>query len=294
MKHNEFGWNAADGLQLFAQSWEPEDHSRGVFCLVHGLGEHSGRYAHMAAYLTQAAYTVLSYDLRGHGRSAGKRGFIPSYDALMDDVATLLQQAEARYPGKVRFLYGHSLGGNQVINFCLRRKPTLAGVIASAPGLRLAFDPPAAKLALGKFLYRLAPGVIIPNGLDVHKLSRDPSIVKAYQQDPWVHDRVNARLGLDLITTGEWALEHAADFDLPLLLMHGSADGLTSAQASRDFAQRAGKICTLKIWDGLFHEIHNEAEQDQVFAVMVDWMNERSQLTGQIDPLMAKFAPKSN
>jgi len=276
MKDNQFSWRAADGLRLFARSWEPEVDALGIVCLVHGLGEHSGRYAHMAAFLTQAGYAILSYDLRGHGQSEGKRGYIPSYDALMNDVATLLRQAGERYPGKNLFLYGHSLGGNQVLNFTLRRKPSLAGVIASAPGLRLAFNPPAAKLVLGKLLYLLAPRVILRNGLDVNRLSQDPAVVSAYQKDPLVHDWVNARLGLDLIKTGAWALEHASEFSLPLLLMHGNADRLTPINASREFSERVGEGCTFIAWEGFFHEIHNEPGQKQVFGQVVDWMSARS------------------
>ena len=123
MNYVDVQWQSADGLQLVGRSWEPDSEPRAVVCLVHGLGEHCGRYQHVAAALTEAGFAVLACDQRGHGRSAGKRGVIPSYDALMDDIGLLLEQASQRYPGKPRFLYGHSLGGNEVINYALRRKP---------------------------------------------------------------------------------------------------------------------------------------------------------------------------
>ena len=159
MNYVDVQWQSADGLQLVGRSWEPAGEPRAVVCLVHGLGEHCGRYQHVAAALTEAGFAVLACDQRGHGRSAGKRGVIPSYDALMDDIGLLLEQASQRYPGKPRFLYGHSLGGNEVINYTLRRKPALAGVVATSPGLRTAFKPPAAQLAVGRLMNKAVAGI---------------------------------------------------------------------------------------------------------------------------------------
>ena len=239
---------------------------------MHGLGEHSGRYTHLAAFLNQAGYVLLSFDLRGHGKSEGQRGHAPSYEALLNEVSHLLEEAAQRYPDRPRFLYGHSLGGNLVIGYALRRRPQLAGVIATGPLLRPAFEPPAWKMTLGKIMYSLWPTLSMSNEIDRQGLSRDPEVVRAYNGDPLVHDRVSARLGMDMLEAGLWALEHAAEFPLPLLLMHGSADHITSAQASREFAAQAGDRCTLKIWDGFYHEIHNEPEQGQVFRYLVEWL----------------------
>ena len=146
------------------------------------------------------------------------------------------------------FLYGHSFGGNLVLNFALRRNPELQGVIATAPWLRVAFEPPAAKVALARALNRIAPGVTQEWGLETAALSHDAEIVEAYDVDPLVHGRISVRLFVTVVDAGEWALEHAASFPLPLLLMHGTADRVTSAEASREFAARAGKKVT---WRGL-------------------------------------------
>jgi acylglycerol lipase len=273
VQHFEFGWQTEDGLRLYAQGWQPETEPRGVVCLVHGLGEHSGRYAHLAAFLNQAGYVLLAFDLRGHGKSEGQRGHAPSCGALLDDLSQLLEEAAARYPDRPRFLYGHSLGGNLVIEYALRRCPQLAGVIATGPSFRLAFEPPAWKLTLGKIMYNLWPTLAMSNELDRQALSRDPEVVRAYSEDPLVHDRVSARLAMDMFQSGLWSLEHAAEFPLPLLLMHGGADRLTSAQASREFAAQVGDRCTLKIWDGFYHEIHNEPEQGEVFEYLLEWLN---------------------
>jgi alpha-beta hydrolase superfamily lysophospholipase len=150
MKHTEFTFETFDRLQLFGQSWQPEEQPRAVVCLIHGIGEHGGRYAHVADALTQAGYTLFALDLRGHGKSTGSRGHTPSYEALMNDISSLLEIINKQFPQFPFFLCGHSLGGNLVLNYILRRQPQFKGVIVTAPWLRLAFEPPAFKIILGK------------------------------------------------------------------------------------------------------------------------------------------------
>jgi len=272
MEHLEFNWRTADGLQLFAQDWPPEGKPRAVVCLVHGLGEHSGRYAHVAGALTQAGYTLLGFDLRGHGRSAGQRGHAPSYKALLDDIDHLLEEATQRFPDRSRFLYGHSFGGSLVLYYTFQRRPQLAGAIVTAPLLRTAFQPPVWKISLGKMLYSLWPTFSMTNEVDPKGLSHDPEVVRAYVNDPLVHNRISARLAMDMLWAAEWTLEHAAEFSLPLLLMHGGADPICSAEASRQFVERVPGDGTFKLWNGLSHEIHNEPEQRQVFDTMIAWL----------------------
>ena len=288
MKHTELNWPASDGLPLFAQSWEPEGSPKAVLCLVHGLGEHTGRYAHVARALTAAGYAIVGSDLRGHGKSEGQRGHTPSYDMLLADIGLLMDQTATRYGDPPRFLYGHSLGGNLVLNSALRRAKTLsggatrpddtrpAGVIATSPWLGLAFAPPPWKHGLARLMDRLWPAFSTPSGLETTGLSRDPKIAQAYLADPLVHDRVSARLGASLIEAGNWAVERASELDLPLLLMHGTADRLTSAPTSQRFADRADGSVTLKLWDGFFHELHNEPEQEDVIAFMIDWLHDHT------------------
>ena len=273
MEHIQSGCQANDGLQLYLEGWQPEGETRAVVCLVHGIGEHCGRYAHVGAALTQAGYAMQGADLRGHGRSGGPRGHTPSYDALMDDIGTLLDQVAARYPGLPRFLYGHSLGGNLVLNYALRRSPAIAGVVASGPALRLGFEPPAAQLAVGRAMDRVWPSFSQGNGLDRSGLSHDPEVARVYSGDPLVHDRVSARLALSMLSSGQWALDHAAEFALPLLIYHGGADRLTSPSGSQEFAAKVKSDCTLKLWEGLYHETHNEYQKGEVLAFMIGWLN---------------------
>jgi alpha-beta hydrolase superfamily lysophospholipase len=276
MSHIAFTKSSPDNLAFYFQGWQPDAPPAAAICLVHGLGEHTGRYMHVAAALNAAGYAVLGFDLRGHGKSGGLRGHTPAYDTLMDDIGRLLDEAAARYPVGPRFLYGHSLGGNLVLNYALRRKPAIAGVVSTSPGLRVATPPPAAQIALAKVMNRIYPAMQMPNGLALDNLARDPEVIRAYTSDPLVHNKISVRLALEMLGAGEWALAHAAEFPVPLLLVHGSADRLTSAAASQEFAARVRSDCTLKIWDGFYHETHNEPEKADVIGFMVEWLGKHT------------------
>jgi len=264
-----------DHLRLFTRTWEPETEGRAIVCLVHGLGEHSGRYNEVAAVLNESGYIVCAFDLRGHGRSGGVRGHAPSYDILMDDIACFLAATGLRYPGLPLFLYGHSLGGSLVINYVLRQHPFLNGVITTAPGLRPAFSVPAGKMLLLRLMYYLWPSLSVANELDINGLTHDPEVIRTYRSDPLVHNRITPGLAMASLKAGEWAIRRSSAFSVPILLMHGSGDQITSVAASREFAAGAGDMCTLKIWDGLYHEIHNEIEHSAVFASMLAWLKAR-------------------
>lgn len=283
MRQDEFTRRMPDGVQLYYQRWEPEGAPQGVVGLVHGLGEHHGRYAHVAAHLNSAGYAVLAYDQRGHGKSGDKRGHAPSYETTMDDIGALLTEAAMRYPGLPGFLYGHSLGGNLVLNYTLRRDPALAGVVATSPALRPAMPIANWKQSLMPLLYRRWPTLQIPNGLDITGISRDPDVVAAYRADPLVHDRVSVRLGADILTSGEWALAHAEEFPLPLLLIHGSADRITCPKASNEFASRMNSHCTFIALDGYYHETHNEPDAHLMLRVLISWLDDIVQAEQKID-----------
>lgn len=278
MPHFEFFRNTPEGLEIYYEGWEPAGPCKGVVCLVHGLGEYVGRYAHVAAALNEAGFALMGYDQCGHGHSAGPRGHVPPYDAVMAQIDRFLDEAAVRYPARPRFLYGHSMGGGLVLNYALRRDAQsltsrLAGVIATSPALRTTEPLPAAKMTAARVLNRVLPGMRMANGLDLAAISRDPEVTEAYRADPLIHDRASARLGLALIQNGEWALAHAAGFPpIPLLLMHGTADRITSAAATQEFAARVRGECTLKLWDGLYHETHNEPEKAQVLGTIVAWL----------------------
>jgi alpha-beta hydrolase superfamily lysophospholipase len=272
MHYYEFGWKTRKEQSIFARCWEPRN-VKAVVCLVHGLGEHSGRYAHVAKFLNDAGYAVMAFDMCGHGKSDGMVGHAPSYEAMMEHISRLRGETTVRYPEIPIFLYGHSMGGNLVINYTLYRKPRVYGVIATGPAFKTAIELPAWKLAIAKAIYNVIPFMPMPSELDENKLSKDPDVVRAYVEDPLVHGRVSARLGIDILHTGQWVMKHAREFIAPLLIMHGGKDEITSCEASREFAEKAKHVCTLKIWDDLLHEIHNEPEKYDVLQFLVNWLD---------------------
>lgn len=271
MERQEWPFTASDGIPLWGSVWRPPA-PRAAVSLVHGIGEHSGRYGHVAQALNEAGYALVAFDLRGHGHSGGLRGHAPDYEALMADHDLLMNETRHRFPGLPHFLYGHSLGGNLALNYCLRRRPALAGVVVTSPWLALATRPPRWKAALGWLLNRVRPAVTLSRGNNPAALSSDPAVVAAYQRDPLVHGRISARLYAVMAASGAEALAQAARFPLPLLLMHGAADTVTSPFASQAFCNTAPD-CTFRLWPRLRHELHNERERDEVLAAIVAWLH---------------------
>jgi len=272
MRHGEFFWQSADGLRLFAQCWQPNEAPLAVVCVVHGVGEHSGRYVEMAEAFTQAGFALLAFDLRGHGKSEGARGDAPGYEVLLNDVGLLLKKARNHVPHCPQYLFGHSMGGNLVLNYTLRRRPEIAGVLVSAPALRLPHKPAAWKLAGARLCYNLWPSLPLRKGLHPRVRTSDVTAVQAYKRDPLSHARISVRLAMDLLASGEWALQHAGEFSLPLLLMHGSADRIASVNASNLFAKRVKRDCVFKLWDEFYHELHSEPQRKIVFLYQIGWL----------------------
>jgi alpha-beta hydrolase superfamily lysophospholipase len=242
--------------------------------LVHGLGEHTGRYSHVAEHFTRAGFVLAGCDLPGHGQSEGKRGCM-SFEEGVGEIDRLLQETAARHPGCPQFLYGHSMGGALVLYYSLERRPEITGAIVTSPGLASGSPVPGWKFTLARIMSRVYPTLQIANGLDRNNLSHDPEVIRAYENDPLVHDRISARLGFDTLTLGDRIIEQAVDFPIPLLLMQGDQDFLVSPKATAAFAQRVpAQKLTYKVWEGLYHETHNEFEKDQVIQTMVDWLNQ--------------------
>lgn len=272
MKHEEFNWTGTDNMNVFARHWQPYTDVTGIICLVHGMGEHSGRYHHFAEFFAKHGYAVLAFDHRGHGNSEGEKGHVDSYDTLLDQVDHLLEEAEKRHGDLPTFIYGHSMGGNVVINHAIRRKPLVNGVISTGPWLRLGFEPPKAKMMLGKFVKRIYPKFTEDSNLDAKQLSHDEAVVQAYIDDPLVHGKISTGFFFGVNEAGEWAIQHGHRLGIPMLLMHGGEDKITSPEASKEFAQQSEHKITLKIWKKLYHEIHNEPEQEKVFNYTLEWM----------------------
>jgi acylglycerol lipase len=273
MKQQDLSWRAEDGLMISGRFWAPVEQTRGLVALVHGHGEHSGRYGHVAQFFADRGFAVAAMDQRGHGRSEGKRGHSPSYEHLMNDIARLIEEGRRQVPEGPLILYGHSMGGAEVLNFVLRRKPAIAGTIVTGPLLRVAFEPPPWKIALGRGMQHIWPSLTQPTGLKPTDISRDAETVRLYAEDPLVHDKMSAKLFVDLMAAGEYALERAHEFPAPLFLVHGAADCLTAAGATREFGEKMGTGCTLKLYEDWFHEVHNEPQREQYFDDVRAWLS---------------------
>jgi alpha-beta hydrolase superfamily lysophospholipase len=257
------------GATLYAQWWLPESEPRAVVAIVHGYAEHSGRYAQTAADLVAKGYGVEALDLRGHGRSSGERVAVESYDDYLNDVDAFLERVRAEHPGNSLFLLGHSMGGGVVTSYVIERKPQLDGVILSgAAMLARREDPPAG-----------APPPPPRTGpLPANTISRDPAVVAAYENDPLVYRGAPPeRSGAAWAAAYQRVQEGMADIAYPLLILHGTDDKLVPYRGSvqlNDMARSTDK--TLKLYDGLYHEVLNEPERDQVVADIVAWLDARS------------------
>ena len=276
MNHFEWNWTQ-DGTRFYAQGWNPTQ-TKAVICLVHGFGEHCGRYAHVAERLGKEGYAVLAYDQYGHGHTEGPRGYSPSLDASLNSVKIILDEAETRFPGVPKFLYGHSMGGNMVLNFLLRRKPKIAGAIVTSPWLRLAFDPPALQIFLARIMRFIYPKFAEQAKLDTSTLSRDKVEVRKYETDPLVHGTARAGTFFDTYNAAQWALQNANELEVPLLLLHGTDDKLIAFSGSEEFAAAAPKDLVKFIpYQGFYHELHNEpaADREKVFLDEIAWLNSK-------------------
>lgn len=250
----------------------PQGNVKAAIILLHGMGEHFGRYTHVAEFFSRSGFAVIGMDHRGHGTSAGKRGHTPSFDHLMNDIDLLVQKTGDLFPGTPLILYGHSMGGNLAANYVLRKKPQVKGLILTGPYFKLGFEPPAWKLAMAKFMAKFLPSLTLSTALEQAALSREQSVVEAYKKDPLVHDRISAAFFAEVHPAGLYAIEHAGELQAKTLAMHGTADRLTSPEGTKTFAKNNPERITLKLWDGFYHELHNEPGNELVFTYMVDWI----------------------
>ena len=277
MEPVSFSWKTQDNLKLVGQEWKTPQKSKSVILLVHGLGEHCKRYQHLAEFYNSAGISLVSFDLRGHGQSDGLRGHAPSYDVICDDIQYCLDETRKRYPKLPIFIYGHSLGGALILYFLLKRNPDIRGAIVTSPGLAAAAPLPPMKLLAAKVMSRIAPTFSLPNDLDRSGLSRDPQIEEKYSSDPLVHGMISARLGMELINNGKYIIEHGSDIKTPMLLMQGSADRLVDPKKTIELSQKTPPSTTFKLWDGFYHELHNEPEKLEVLKYELTWINKQLQ-----------------
>lgn len=278
-----------DGRKLYVKLWAPVNPKAavGVVVLVHGLGEHINRYNHVARAFQESGFKVVGFDQRGFGRTPGTRGDSEGYQCTMNDIEQLIQQHYER--GLPLFLFGHSMGGLHTLYFVAQRTPKqereypLTGVIVSAPALTPGTPPPWLKVTVGRALSAIPilNGFTVNAELDLTTLTRSADAKKAYLEDPLVHPYISLRSAANILDAGTYMLnEGYRKFNKPVLIAFGTADKMTSYQAARDFYDKLDVVDkTFLSFDGLFHELHNEPEQDAVLRSYVAWLLKRTNIS---------------
>jgi len=270
----EFNWKTADGLQLFGKNWAIEN-PKAVVALVHGFGEHCMRYDAMAKFYNQKGYAVMSFDHRGHGQSEGGRGDTPNYEAFLDGIDDLLAKCIDRYPGKPIVIYGHSMGGNLVLNYMIERgNPNIKLTVVTGPWIRLSKEPPWILKLILKIIKAIKPSFAQTNSL-ADLISRVQEEVNKYKNDPLVHGRITVVAALAILTRGAFLYNYKGKLETPTLIMHGGDDQITDPSASKVFYKNVSGDVDLRIWDGLYHEIHKKSIREQVYNYTIDWLDQK-------------------
>ena len=261
-----------DGQQLRLRDW-PAAQARGAVLVVHGLGEHAGRYRQLAQWFNDRGYAVRAYDQRGHGESPGPRGVLAHPDDLLADLS-VVHADYARSLGSAPLLLGHSMGGLVALRAVLDGRVAPRALVLSSPALRSHASPGLRRLAA--VLTRVLPDLRLRNGLDLPRLSHDARVVDAYRADPLCHDRVSPRLADFIFRAGASCIADAGRLDLATLLLVAGEDALVDAAGSRDFSAAAATAqrLTTRYFAALYHELFNEAEpgRSQVLMQLADWL----------------------
>jgi acylglycerol lipase len=261
------------GLRIHHRSWLPAGQPRGIVVIAHGFAEHGGRYTRVAERLVVEGVAVRAADHRGHGLSEGKRTSVIRFDDYVDDLTTTITEAKDQWPALKLILLGHSMGGLVALRFAVRDASLIDGLVVSAPAA-CPGDVSRLKLTIGRALSRVAPNTAVMR-LPLNKISRDPAVVEAYNTDPLVfRTPIKARLGAEMLATMDRVDAGLPAMRVPLLVMQGTSDGLVDPGCGPQVYNRAGSPDkTLKMYDGLWHEIFNEPERDHVLDDLAAWVN---------------------
>ncbi len=273
MVHSDSGEFDGRGGRIFWRAWLPDARARGVIALVHGVAEHSGRYEHVGRRLADDGFAVYALDHIGHGRSGGRKGNVDSVDGAADNVVTLLDIASGQHPGVPRFVLGHSMGSLITLYLATRGPLDVAGIAVSAPPLVIDAGNPVQRL-LAPLLMRWTPNLGVLK-LDSSTISRDPEVVRAYDNDPLVfRGKLPARTAAQILLNTGTVVQRLKQLTVPTLVMQGTADTLANPAGADIIERDAGaQDLTVLRYPGLYHEIFNEPEQDQVLTDLLDWLN---------------------
>jgi len=273
---------ASDATPILVRDWRTEGKTgpQALVLVVHGVGEHCGRYDHVAQALLAGGYAVRGFDHRGHGRSGGLRGHVDGFQHYTRDLKAVLDDFRAAHPDDIPcFLLGHSMGGLIVLQFLQEyADEAVSGAILSNPCLEVAVNPPALKVAAGKLLSRILPQLRLDNELDTSLLCRDPDAVRAYEQDPLVHRKVSTRWYTSLLAAMEQVTGSSVRSALPTLWLLGGKDSICAPDGSRRFAgSLADGTATIREWPEAFHEVHNGPDKQAYLTALRSWLDSRTE-----------------
>ena len=276
MQHREGRFQGAGKAEIYYQYWLPEQAPRSILLIVHGAAEHGGRYARFAEHFVRLGYGCAALDHIGHGRSDGQPGYVRNFSDYVATLDTFREQLQRDFAGVPLVLLGHSMGGLISSCYLLQNQQDFAGCILSGPAIKTDLEPPWWQRTLIQFFSLVLPRMGVLQ-LDASGVSRDPLEVQQYLEDPLVYGgKLSARKVSQLFAAMQWVQEQAAEIQLPILLLHGSADSLTAPSGSEFLFENARSVDkTLKIYPGLYHEIFNEPERAQVFADIESWLEPR-------------------
>jgi acylglycerol lipase len=264
----------SDGLQLYTQTWLP-DNPKAVVILSHGYAEHSSRYHHFASYLVENGFAVYALDHRGHGRSEGERANVKVFDEYVNDLSRFVNTVREKHPNLKRFLLGHSMGGTIAAQLAIKQPNQVDALLLSSPYLINAVSVPAPLMAVSGIVSRVLPGLPTIK-LDSKDISRDPAIVKSYDTDPLNYrGGTKARFGTELLGAGNYVFSRASTIKLPILIMVGTGDRIASAEGGKKLYSLVGSSDkTLKTYDGYYHEILNEVGKEKVYKDILTWLQQ--------------------
>ena len=269
---------ASDSTPLLVRDWKNQESEspKALLLIIHGVGEHSGRYQHFADALCPSGYAVRAFDHRGHGLSGGLRGHVDGFSRYTADVKSVLEEFQAAHDAELPcYLLGHSMGGLIALQFLQDHAGVrVGGAVLSNPCLEVAIDPPALKVAAGKLLSKLLPQLRLDNELDTSLLSRDAAAVTAYEQDPLVHRKVSTRWYTSLLGSMDQVRSGGMSSSIPTLWLLGGKDAICAAEGSRAFASKLdnGKT-TVREWPEALHEIHNGPDKGEYLAALRGWLD---------------------
>lgn len=275
MSRLEGTFSGSHGVSLFYQAWYPPGMSKAVVALVHGFGEHCDRYCTVTTALTQAGYAVFGFDNQGHGRSEGQRGHINRWQDYRDNVSAFLAKVRHHEPSLPLFVLGHSLGGLIVLDFALMSPAGLSGIVISGPPIRPVGIAKPYLVAIARILSGVWPRFTMNVGTGAQSLSRDPDVVQQIQNDPLKHSMATVRWGTECLVAIAAVRRNISQLQVPILLVHGSADKVNDVQGSEEIFERITTTDkTLKIYPGSYHEPHNDLDRNQVMNDLVHWLDE--------------------